>query len=171
MRRTEQDTLSNKDKDKVQILAEKFFPAGGQADLTDIESGTLPECILDIPLIVTADALQAVIQKLPNSKSLGLDSLPNKVIKNLKELIVEDLATIISHHFKAGMLLLCIWESTIITLYKAYKKDYSILESYYLITLKNSLAKLMEKVLAIVIIEIVEKHNLLLQNQIGARKH
>ena len=108
-----------------------------------------------------ADTLQAVIQKLLNGKSPSLDSLLNEVIKNLKELIVKDLATIISHYFEAGTLLLCMQESTTITLYKESKKDYSILGSYHPITLKNSLAKLIEKVLAVVITEAAEEYNLL----------
>ena len=53
-------------------------------------------------------------------------------------------------------------KSTTIALYKEGKKNYFILDSYYLIVLENLLAKLIKKVLAIVITEVVEEYNLLL---------
>ena len=37
LRRTDRDNTSNDNILKAQILAEKFFPEGGQADLSDID--------------------------------------------------------------------------------------------------------------------------------------
>ena len=54
-------------------------------------------------------------------------------------------------------------------LYKEGKKDYSLLGSYRLIAFKNTLAKVLEKYIANIILEVVEEYRLLLWNQMGAR--
>ena len=46
-------------------------------------------------------------------------------------------------------------------LYKEEKKDYSLLGSYRLITLKNTLVKVLEKYIANIILEVVEEYRLL----------
>lgn len=170
IRRTEQDTASDRDEDKIQILAEKFFPAGKQADLIDINSRAAPAQTLDIPPTVTTEALRTIIQKLPNNKAPGPDGLPNEVLKNLRETIVEDLAKAISRLFASGTLPQRMRESTTIALRKEGKKDYSIPSSYRPIALENSIAKLIEKALAEALTEAAEKSNLLPWNQMGARK-
>jgi Reverse transcriptase (RNA-dependent DNA polymerase) len=70
----------------------------------------------------------------------------------------------------AGTLPRSLKESTIIALRKEEKKDYSLLSSYRLIALENSLAKVVEKVLANRLSDAVEKHALLSWAQMGARK-
>ena len=84
------------------------------------------------------------------------------MIKYLRSLIQADLAAAISRHFAAKTLPVSYRESTIIVLRKKNKKNYIISDSYRLITSKNTLAKLLEKVLTIQITKIVEEHNLLL---------
>ena len=49
MRRTDQDPLEESDARKAKILAEKFFPGAGQADLVDITADTQEDLVLDIP--------------------------------------------------------------------------------------------------------------------------
>jgi hypothetical protein len=170
MRRTVQEALTDSNKEKTQILKEKFFPTGGQADLVDIAGEAIPEHSLNIPSTITADALKETIRKLPNGKAPGPDGLPNEVLKNLKELIAEDLAAAISHHFASGTLPLRMRESTTVALRKEGKKDYSLPSSYRPIALENSLAKLIEKVLAETITKAAEEFDLLPWNQMGARK-
>jgi len=53
---------------------------------------------------------------------------------------------------------------------KEGKKDYSFPGSYRLITLKNTLAKVLEKHVANIISEAAEEHRLLPWNQMGARR-
>jgi hypothetical protein len=173
MRRTVLNTATDRNEEKVQILIEKFFPAGQQADLTDltdIDDGTPPEQILDIPPIITKEELDTIIRKLPNNKAPGPDGLPNEVLKNLREDIVDDLADAISRLLADGTLPQRMRESTTIALRKEGKKDYTIPSSYRPIALENSLAKLIEKVLAVVLTDTAEKFNLLPWNQMGARK-
>ena len=83
------------------------------------------------------------------------------MIKYLYSLIQTDLAIAISRYLTAGTLPVSYRESTTITLRKKDKKNYIISDSYRLITLKNTLIKLLEKVLIIQIMKIAEEHNLL----------
>jgi hypothetical protein len=83
MRKTEQDTPTDDNNKKIKILTDKFYPNGGQADLSDIDHETEPERALNLPPEVTEQDLEQIIKKLPNSKAPGPDSIPNKVIKHL----------------------------------------------------------------------------------------
>jgi hypothetical protein len=61
-------------------------------------------------------------------------------------------------------------ESLIVVLKKDSKKDYSLPSSYCLITLENTLAKVIEKLVAEAITDAAEEQDLLSWNQMGARK-
>ena len=60
---------------------------------------------------------------------------------------------------------------TIYILYKESKADYLFLGNYCLIALKNTLSKILKKVIADCIADMAKKHALLPQSQIGARKN
>jgi hypothetical protein len=77
---------------------------------------------------------------------------------------------VISEHFASGTLPAELKESTTVVLRKEQKKDYSLPGSYRPIALENTLAKLMEKLMANRLAAAVEEHGLLPWNQMGARK-
>jgi len=83
--------------------------------------------------------------------------------------IVKDLAEVASHCFANGTIPESLKESIIVVLCKEGKKDYSFLGSYRLIALKNTLAKVLEKYVANIMLEAVEEYRLLPWNQMGAR--
>jgi hypothetical protein len=56
-------------------------------------------------------------------------------------------------------------------LYKKGKADYLLSKSYRLIALKNTLSKILERVIVDYIVDTAKEHALLLQSQIGARKN
>jgi hypothetical protein len=60
---------------------------------------------------------------------------------------------------------------TIYILYKEGKADYSLLESYRLIALKNTLSKILERVVVNYIADTAKEHALLPQSQMGVRKN
>jgi len=57
-----------------------------------------------------------------------------------------------------------------VVLYKEEKKDYSLLGSYRPIALKNTLAKVLEKYIANIILEAAEEYKLLPWNQMGVKR-
>ena len=83
------------------------------------------------------------------------------MLKILRVTIVLGLAYTISSTLVRGTLLACYKESITVTLRKEAKRDYSLPSSYRLIALENTLAKVVEKVIAIRLSRAAEEHNLL----------
>jgi len=89
------------------------------------------------------------------------DGIPNKVLKVVALVIVKDLAEAASYCFANGTIPESLKESITMVLRKEGKKDYSLPGSYRPITLKNTLAKVLEKHEANIILEAVEEYRLL----------
>ena len=75
--------------------------------------------------------------------------------------IKKDLAEVASYCLTNRIVLESLKESITIVLRKDRKKDYSLLGSYRLITLKNTLVKVLEKYIANIISKVVEEYRLL----------
>jgi len=75
--------------------------------------------------------------------------------------IIKDLAEVASHCFANGTIPESLKESITVVLYKKEKKDYSLLGSYRPIAFKNTLAKVLEKYIANIMLEAAEEHRLL----------
>jgi len=78
--------------------------------------------------------------------------------------IVKDLVKVASHYFANRIILKSLKEFIIVVLRKEEKKNYFFLGSYKLITFKNTLAKVLEKYIANIILEAVEEHRLFFWN-------
>jgi len=120
--------------------------------------------VLNISLTILIEEISKLIRSLLNRKALGLDSILNEVLKVAALVIVKDLAKITSYCFASGIILKSLKEFITVVLYKEGKKDYSLLGSYRLITLKNTLVKVLEKHVANIISKAAEEHRLLLWN-------
>ena len=81
------------------------------------------------------------------------------------------LARAISTRLVRGIFPISFKKSTIIIFRKEGKKDYSLPGSYRPIALENTLAKVLEKVIANRLSSAAEEHALLPWNQMGARKN
>ena len=170
LRRNEREEPTTIDKDKTQILIEKFFPTPMvTSHIRDAcDPSTNPEILLD-PHISTEEVL-GIINKLPNGKATGPDGIPNEVLKRLAPEISAGLAQGIRKAFASGSLPARYKESTTIVLRKEGKKDYSLPGSYRPIALENTLAKIVEKVLATRLSRAAEAHFMLPWTQMGTRK-
>ena len=111
------------------------------------------------------------ISRFLNNTVLKLDGILNKALKTCRLLIVLQLADIAKVYFTIGYYPRFKRAITIIILRKESKADYLFLESYRLITLKNTLSKILKKVIADRIADIAKEHTLLPQSQMGARKN
>ena len=109
---------------------------------------------------VTEKELQKIINRLLKDRTLGPDSITNKVIRIVAPLILKELAQTVIKYLVIG-LPEGLKESFILVLKKEEKKDYLLLGAYRSITLKNILVKLAEKVLTIYIAGKVEIKTLL----------
>jgi len=75
--------------------------------------------------------------------------------------IIKDLVEIVSNCFTNGIILKSLKEFIIVVLHKKGKKNYSLLGNYKLITLKNTLVKVLEKYIVNIILKVIEKYRLL----------
>jgi len=117
--------------------------------------------MFNISPTISIEEISKFIRSLLNRKALGLDSILNKILKVAALVIAKDLAEVASHYFASGIILKSLKKSITVVLYKEGKKDYSFLGSYRLITLKNTLVKVLEKHVANIISKAVKEHRLL----------
>jgi hypothetical protein len=163
---------------KAAILAARFFPVTGQANLDDITHEETETHDEDWPRPeITAMRVKQVIGRLPRNKAAGPDDIPNEVLKALAQLdqaspnlFCTQLAQAISSILAGGTLPSSCKESITVALRKEGKRDYSLPSSYRPIALENTLAKVIEKIIAEDITSYAEKKNLLPWNQMGGRK-
>ena len=131
-------------------------------DFSDIKIETTTEQrVLNISPIILTEEINKLIRSLLNGKALGLDGIPNKVLKIVALVIVKDLVEVASYCFANGIIPKSLKESIIAVLYKEGKKDYSLPGSYRLIALKNTLVKVLEKYIANIMLEAAEEYRLL----------
>ena len=102
------------------------------------------------------------ISRLLNNIVLGLDRILNKALKTYKLQIVSYLIDIDRVYFIIGYYLRLKRAIIIFILYKEGKVDYLFLGSYYPITLENTLSKILERVIADYIVDMVKEYALLL---------
>ena len=116
--------------------------------------------VFNISFIILIEKISKLIKSFLNSKVLGLDGILNKVFKIIVLIIVKDLAEVVSYYFANGIILKSLKKFIIVVLYKEGKKDYSLLDSYRLITLKNLLVKVLEKYIVNIIFKAAEEYKL-----------
>jgi hypothetical protein len=103
-----------------------------------------------------------IISCLLNNTVLGLDGILNKALKTYRLLIVLWLTNIAKVYFIIGYYLRLRRAIIIYILHKEGKADYLLLGSYCFITLKNTLSKILERVIVDYIADIAEEYTLLL---------
>ena len=102
------------------------------------------------------------ISRLLNNTVPGLNKILNKALKTYRPLIALWLTDIAKIYFIIGYYLRLKRAITIFILYKKGKADYLFLGSYYPITLKNTLSKILKKVIVDYIVNTAKEYTLLL---------
>ncbi len=120
------------------------------------------DCLLNILFIVTLKQIEQAIHKLLNDKASELDSILNEVFKKIIYIFKNDFMLTISKCFVSDVILKIFCEFIMMILRKKKKKDYSLLSSYCLIALKNTITKLIKKLIAEQITDTTEIHSFLL---------
>ncbi len=103
-----------------------------------------------------------MINRLLIKKTLNLDEILNKILKLLDLKILSELTQNIYITLAHSSLSLYYRELIIVILRKKSKKNYSLLDSYKLIILKNILAKIIKKVLITYLNLMIKEYVLLL---------
>jgi hypothetical protein len=170
LRSSTTDPPESENKKKFKILAKKFFPEPKSANLEDIQEPTHARAPIQITQEVSPDQLQRIIKNLPNRSTPGPDEIQNEVLKVIINDIKEPLSKAVTQILQEGSIPRTLQDSITVVLRKDKKQDYSLPSSYRPIALENTLAKVIEKIVAERLIEAAEANNLLPWNQLGGRK-
>jgi len=155
-------------KGKADLLAGHFFPEPKLADLSDLQGTSYPEPF-PISSKVTEEEILGILRRLPPNKAPGPDGIQNTFLKACRYTLAPTLARLFTaclqrqHHpnpFK---------HSITVALRKPQKPDYTKAGAYRPIALLNTLAKVLEAVVARRISKEAEQRKLLPESQMGAR--
>jgi exonuclease III len=150
------------------VLHQGLFPETGIADLSDIDNTEWQRFNLDPE--INPQEMERTLRTLPRGKAPGPDEIPNELWIELSKTLATQLARVTTALFREGEIPGSLKDTITIVLKKEQKKDYSLPKSWRPIALENTLAKVIEKVLAGKISIAAEERNLLPWNQMGARK-
>lgn len=165
------DVIHTKDADKVKVMAQHFFPAPVQADIRDINGTHYPPAIDTISMTVTENEVVKTLGQLANEKAPGPDRIPNWMLKNCRKTLAKVLTDFFNSCLSTGYHPASFKESLTIVLRKPQKPSYDTPKAYRPIALLNTIGKLLEKLVANRISKATEQHNLLPEEQMGARPH
>ena len=111
---------------------------------------------------ITTEEMARTISRLLNNIVLGLDKIPNKALKTCGLLITPWLTDITKAYFIIGYYLRLKRAIIMVVLCKEGKADYLFLKSYQFIALKNTLNKILKRVIVKCMADIAKKYVLLL---------
>jgi hypothetical protein len=111
---------------------------------------------------ITTKKIARTISCILNNTVLGLDGILNKALKTYKLLIALWLTNVAKVYFIIGYYLRLKRAIIIFILYKKGKADYLFLGSYCFITLKNTLSKILERLIVNYMADMAEEYALLL---------
>jgi len=140
----------------------KFFSEEKQANLNNINNEMSVNHMLDISSIISAEQIEQTIYRLLNDKVFESDNISNEVLKMMISLIKKNLTQAISKCFIKSATLRSFQKFITVVLQKKRKKNYFLSSSYHLITLKNTITKLMKKLITEQIVNTTEMYDFLL---------
>ncbi|KAI0997922.1 hypothetical protein K3495_g10269, partial [Podosphaera aphanis] len=171
LRRNSDDTPTHDNGDKAKILQEKFFPNRVEADLSDITTNWHRKRTIKVRAEVTPAEFEDLVRQPPTGKAPGPDEIPNEILKSMLPEWKSEMAAAITAILRTGDIPCSFKESITIVLRKDRRPDYSVPSSYRPIALENTLAKLVEKVVADRIATAAEEYNIIPWVQMGARRN
>ena len=114
---------------------------------------------------VTEEEIGNIINSLEPKVSSGIDSISNKLLKEVKEAIVIPLTIIINQMLMTGVFPNLLKISKVIPLYK--KDDNTNMSNYRPIALLPSISKIFEKVILLQLIKYLDEKNFICEKQYG----
>ena len=126
-----------------------------------------PNCNLKFKTMTAADICQ-IINSLKPKPSSGNDNLSNRIIKFIKDVIIEPLTIIINQMLNTGIFPEKLKISKVVPLYK--KDNKKTFSNYRPISLLPSISKIFERAIFLQLSDYFESNSLIERNQYGFRK-
>jgi hypothetical protein len=146
-----------------------FFPPPPPADMQDLSEQTQHPEPIPSANTITMRQVEKAIQKLAPNKAPGPDEISNRVLKKNTDAIKCYLHALTQASMNAGHFPTPFKTTTTVVLQKPTKPDYTKLNTYRLITLENTIGKVLESIVADTLSYITEHHELLPQQHFGGR--
>ncbi|KAJ6016472.1 zinc knuckle domain protein [Penicillium herquei] len=156
---------------KATAFQQAFFPQPPLADLSDIQDFRYPSNPINFPPITRHEILN-VISDVPGDKAPGEDSIPNSFWKIASQIpsVLDMLYQMFNACLRTGYNPTHFQRSITVVLRKAGDRDYQLAKSYRPVALLNTIAKLLEAVVARRISYAAETYKLLPNGHLGGRK-
>ena len=113
--------------------------------------------------------MQSIVQKVKPDKCLGLDEIPNRFLKAMRELLIKALQALITAVIKVNHYLKRFKAACTIVFQKLSKLDYADPGAWRPIALLSTLGKVVKTLLAHRLSALTKKEGLLPDSQIGNR--
>jgi hypothetical protein len=131
-----------------------------RAGLADIEEYSYaPE--LPMGQEVTTDEIISVIKHIAPDKAPGPDSIPNRLLRECRDILAEPLAKLFQDCLQRSYHPTPFHHSRKVVLRKPQKPIYYVAKAYRPIALLDTLGKVLEKIMARRVSALAEEHNLL----------
>ena len=163
-----QGPLKTETEDKVKLFKDSFFPQQKEADLSDIESYAYPSTVEWPPF--TQREVRMALSMAATRKAPGPDRIPNLVLRMLTDILTPSLTRLFNACLSFGYCPEHFKVAETVALRKPGKEDYTQVKSYRPVALLNTLGKVLEKMVARRLSELVERFSLLPETHMGGRK-
>ena len=118
---------------------------------------------------VDKDLVLTLITNLPNKTCSGIDNISNKLLKQIKHIIVQPLTLIINQSLTSGIYPDEFKISIITLLHK--KDDRTVISNYRPISLLPTMSKIIERIMHSQLYAYLNENNLIAEQQYGFRLH
>ena len=118
---------------------------------------------------VQEETISKIIDKFPAKTSCGIDGISLKFIKQIKDVIVKPLCTIINQSLTTGIFPNKLKIAKIVPVHK--KNDVHVIDNYRPISVLPALSKIFEKIVLIQLTEHFKSQNILYPSQYGFREN
>ena len=152
-------TLETESARKVDLLRASFFSPPAQADLSEIP-GTISPTPYQVPHITEPEIERAIRKAAPN-KAPGPDGITNGILQKVLDHLLPTLHRLFNASWTIGYFPRHFRESITVVLRKSGKDDYSQPKAYRPIALLNTIGKVIETAIAIRLMFLAERYNLL----------
>ena len=162
------ETVASTNHDKSKMLAKGFFPSKPTATVTYTETQEYPEPICGTHKI-SRDQIKRHLKRLKPYKAPGPDNIPNIVLSQCADLLIDRFLFIYSAILKRGHYYAPWKQFTTVVLRKPGKPRYNVPKAYRPIALLNTMGKLLTSIIAEQLTYYTEKHDLLPPMHFGGR--